>query len=220
MERYRVQPPQPLLFRLCRIEATDDNRCRRDRRDADELPCRLFNGRVCVRDNRCRTPRRKIIVKADMTLDLLLTCRQIYKEAALIPFACNTFILHTGNRAFETFSNSFSSQQLAAITDLTLVLDGRKLPALSLCSVESLPSLTKLAIRLDMYQLMDLVFERLEVFGRGPAPLKEVEIDVHVRNKDGDDDVQGAVEGAGALGKVLLGAEADAENEELEAMNE
>ena len=76
----------------------------------------------------CTQPRRR--VNEALNLDLLLTCRQVYKEAALLPFAVNNFTVEFGlgrepffppsANVLEALIGTLAPQQRRSIKHLTL----------------------------------------------------------------------------------------------------
>lgn len=54
-----------------------------------------------------------------VNLNILYTCRKIHREAALMPYALNTFAFHNG-RELDAFINTLSARQAAALSSLQL----------------------------------------------------------------------------------------------------
>lgn len=77
-------------------------------------------------------------------LSLFRTCRQVYQEAALLPFRLNSFSIHRGGTLFEFLNGLIPSQQ-RAIRQITIVCTGSP-STLSTTLIQKLAGLRSLTL--------------------------------------------------------------------------
>ncbi|PPJ55590.1 hypothetical protein CBER1_03744 [Cercospora berteroae] len=83
-----------------------------------------------------------------LNLALLGVCRQVYDEAALLPYSTNEFILDTSHYAFSNFTSTLLPAQRKAITRIALV--GDTLPNVQLGWPRTLIGVKSLSLRISL----------------------------------------------------------------------
>ncbi|GIZ47686.1 hypothetical protein CKM354_001077100 [Cercospora kikuchii] len=106
-----------------------------------------------------------------LNLALLRVCRQVYDEAALIPYSINEFILDASQCAFSAFTSALLPAQREAITRVALV--GDSLPNVQLGYAGTLVGVKSLSVRIPLAHAPTWTAPQGTSWERPPNPTKK-----------------------------------------------
>ncbi|CAK1365954.1 unnamed protein product [Cercospora beticola] len=106
-----------------------------------------------------------------LNLALLRVCRQVYHEAALIPYSSNEFILDATQYAFSAFTSALLPAQRKAITRVALV--GDSLPNVQLGYAGTLVGVKSLSVRISLAHALTWTAPQGPLWERPPKPTKK-----------------------------------------------